>query len=300
MVGGLLASIETVPDFVSRIARMGRHIKRLTDEDMAGTQLILFNRSVSHYGSYSVNHGMLCATLVCAMAGGFGLDEAQAQTLIGASLTMNVAMTQLQDVLAAQRTAPNAHQRADIDAHAARGADMLQRAGIVDADWLALVAQHHTPVVLPGPVKQWPLRERMLHMLQVVDRYTAGLSPRKSRPGRSARDSVQGVLQGHADTKHDDVGLALLGMLGISPPGTYVKLANGETAMVLKRGIKPNMPIVAAVLNKSDELIAEPRVRDTSRIGFEVTTALSASNVRVHPNLELMLKLMPRGSGIVA
>jgi hypothetical protein len=58
--------------------------------------------------------------------------------------------------------------------------------------------------------------------------------------------------------KHDEVGTALVKVLGLSPPGTFVKLVNGETAVVMRRGIKPAEPMVACVLNRNDEPLLSP------------------------------------------
>ena len=95
-------------------------------------------------------------------------------------------------------------------------------------------------------------------------------------------------------TKQDEAGSALVRILGLCPPGTFVKLANGETAVVLRRGIKPGEPLVASVLNRNDEPIAEPRLHDTSRETLKVVSTLVASSVRVNLKLNVMLRLIPR------
>ena len=61
----------------------------------------------------------------------------------------------------------------------------------------------------------------------------------------------------------------------------------------MRRGTKPAEPIVAAVLNRNDEPIAEPRLRDTSR-EVAIQATLAATAVRVNLKLDLMLRMMPR------
>ena len=293
-LGGLLASVETADDFANRIAMLERGIRQLLNEDANASQFFLFNRAVTHFGGYSVMHSLLCATLVSSLAEVFALTDTQRSSLVCAALTMNVAMTRLQDMLAVQKQAPSPGQRSLIDTHAAAGRKMLEQAGVADQTWLMVVAMHHATITGPDDVSSWPAVKRMTKILQTADRYTAAMSPRKSRAGRTARDSVRTVVVHAGDTRHDEVGTALVKLLGLSPPGTFVKLANAETAVVMRRGIRPAEPWVASVLNRHDEPIAEPRLRDTSKADFAVQSTLTATSVRVNLNIELMLRLIPK------
>ena len=293
-LGGLLASVETTEDFAERIALLDGLIRQLLTEDSNASQFLLFNRAVTHFGGYSVLHSLLCAMLASLLAEVFALTDAQRSSLVCAALTMNVAMTRLQDMLAVQKQPPSPGQRGLIDSHAAAGRKMLEQAGVVDQTWLMVVTMHHTPIAGADDVLNWPAVKRMTKILQTVDRYTAAMSPRKSRAGRTARDSVRAVVVQAGDARHDEVGTALVKVLGLSPPGTFVKLNNGETAVVMHRGIKPAEPLVACVLNRNDEPIAEPRLRDTSKSDFAVQSTLTATSVRVNLNIELMLRLIPR------
>ena len=101
------------------------------------------------------------------------------------------------------------------------------------------------------------------------------------------------VVQARA-AKHDEVGTALMRLLGLSHPGTYVKLSNGETAVVLRHGAKPAEPIVASVLNNQDQPIAVPRLHDTERGNLKIKSTLTAASVRVNLKLDAMLRLIPR------
>lgn len=293
-LGGVLASIETAGDFALRIAQIERFMAALLAQDQNGSQFILFNRAVTHFGGYSVLHALLCGALVSTLAETFELTDEQRRSLVYAALTMNVAMTHLQDQLALQKNAPSPHQRSVIDAHAQAGRQLLEKAGVTDTRWLTMVALHHTALGDAEDFAGWPVLKRMTKMLQTVDRYTAAMSPRKSRAGRTARDSVRTVVVQAGAAKHDEVGTALVKVLGLCPPGTFVKLASGETAVVMRRGVKPAEPWVACVLNRNDEPIAEPRLRDTSKPDYAVQSTLTATAVRVNLNTDVMLKIMPR------
>ncbi len=293
-LGGLLANISTVTDFESRLRALAKHMHLLLTEDSNASQFLLFNRAVSHFSGYSVLHSLLCAALAHSLAGVFSLPDLEQQSLICAALTMNCAMTSLQDELTVQKAVPSPYQRDMIDNHAAAGRQMLTYVGVTDELWLEIVEKHHSVLEGPEALADWPGNDRMAKILQTVDRYTAAMSPRKSRAGRTARDSVRTVIVQVGSTKHDEVGTALVRILGLSPPGTYVKLANGETAVVMRRGPSPNEPLVASVINRNDEPIAEPRLHDTAREKLTVAATLVATSIRINLKMENMLRLMPK------
>ena len=263
-------------------------------EDLSGSQFLLFNRSVTQFNGYSVLHSLLCASLVHSLADVFAIEDEQRRSLVCAAMTMNAAMTQVQDELSQQKSPPSPQQRSVIDAHAAAGRQMLVDAGVSDPLWLDVVGRHHQPLDSAEPLASWSVPDRLTKILQTCDRFTAAMSPRRSRSGRTARDSVKTVIVQAGTNRHDEVGTALVRILGLSPPGTYVKLVNGETAVVLRRGVRPNEPLVAAVLNRNDEPIAEPRPRDTSREGMGIQSTLVATSVRINLKMDLMLRMIPR------
>ena len=293
-LGGLLASVETVADFEKRLRVLARYVQSQMAEDATASQFLLFNRAVSHFSGYSVLHSLLCGSLCYSLAEVFALTPTERGSLVCAALTMNIGMTQLQDLLALQKHAPSAHQRDVIDNHASIGTQMLLDAGVTDPVWLEIVSKHHAPLEGPEALADWSPALRMTKILQTVDRYTAAMSPRKSRAGRTARDSVRSVVVQAGAAKHDEVGTALMRLLGLSPPGTYVKLSNGETAVVLRHGAKPAEPIVASVLNNQDQPIAVPRLHDTERGNLKIKSTLTAASVRVNLKLDAMLRLIPR------
>lgn len=293
-LGGLLASIATTADFEKKMYVLEQHIHNQMTEERTASQFLLFNRAVSHFSDYSILHALLCAALVHSLADGFGLSVTERRSLVCAALTMNVGMTHLQNQLALQKIAPSPEQRIVIDRHPVVGQKALLDAGVTDSMWLEIVAMHHAPLDRTDALADWAPVQRMTKILQTVDRYTAAMSPRKSRAGRTARDSVRSVVLQAGATKHDEVGTALVRILGLSPPGTYVKLANGETAVVIRRGVKPGEPLVASVLNRNDEPIGESRLHDTAREHLSIQSTLTAATVRINLKMDAMLRLIPK------
>jgi len=63
----------------------------------------------------------------------------------------------------------------------------------------------------------------------------------------------------------DEAGAALIKAIGIYPPGSFVRLANGEVAVVVQRGANTAAPRVAVVLNRNGTPNADLTLRNTSR-----------------------------------
>ena len=292
-LGGLLASVTATEYFESRIRALDQHIQTLLLEDAIGSQLILFNRAVSDFSNYNVMHSLLCAALVHMLARIFKLSEKERSSLVCATLTMNIAMTRLQNDLAVQGDAPSAMQRKVIANHSVQGMQILANAMVTDTMWLEVVSQHHAHLSGPQDFANWAQVPRITKILQVDDRYTAAMSPRKSRISRTARDSALSVIVKAGASNHDEVGSAMIQILGIYPPGTYVQLANGETAVVISRGIKPAEPFVASVFNRDKQLIVLPRRISTNSKETAITSSLIASEVKFNVKIGQLLRLIP-------
>lgn len=130
------------------------------------------------------------------------------------------------------------------------------------------------------------------------------ISPRKSRAGRSATDSVRAIV-GHEVDQRDEVSYTLVRSVGLCPPGTFVRLDNGDTAIVLRRGEKANQPLVASLLDRAGAHHARPGIYQTGMTNKpRIQSALARSAVAVALNHRTMVRLgvyaaAPHNSGLM-
>lgn len=294
----LLAGIEmggvAPADSPARFEQLWRDIGQLTANEAVAeaSTLVLTYRACTSPAEYSVLHALQCAVLARQVAPLLKLSAEESRTLVLATASMNVAMLRLQDALAQQRVAPSPVQRAQIDAHAAEGERLLRAAGVADPLWLEAVRLHHTPLVPGVALAQRPPAQRLAHIVQVLDRYTAAMSPRASRPGRTAKDAARTAILFRTGGAQDEVGLALVQLLGLYPPGTFVRLTGGETAMVLRRGARAGTPVAAVVANRAGEPLGAPKLVSTARPEYAPSDAVPGSSVRARINLDEMVKLL--------
>ena len=289
-LGIILGSPGSIQEFEQRVWQYDRWMKDLLKRDTDVGLYLLFQLATNSPVGYSASHALVCAVLCHLIAVELKLPQSERDSLVHAALTMNVAMTALQDELARQVERPNTQQLNAIKAHSVKGGLMLANMGVVDELWLDTIRYHHDESTDKGALRDVEPVKRLARILRVVDRYAAMISPRQSREGRSATDSARSVI-GTSGQQHDEVGHALVRAVGLCPPGTYVRLDNQELAVVMRRSARPNLPHVAIVLNAAGALLNPPRLHRTANGSPGIKSALAASAMRERLNHHLILQL---------
>jgi HD-GYP domain-containing protein (c-di-GMP phosphodiesterase class II) len=221
-----------------------------------------------------VNHAIHCAIAASLAAQRLGWDEYGVQRAVKAALTMNISMLELQGQLATQVTPLTKQQRDAIHAHAMEGVSQLELAGITDREWLQAVAEHHETLDGTGYPLGLTSVTPLAGLLHQCDVYTAKLSPRRSREAMTADVAARGLFVAN---RGDPMTAALIKEFGVYPPGSFVRLASGETGIVVRRGPSAHTPRVAAMTNGRGAALSNPEPRDTSRPTHAIVAALGTS-----------------------
>lgn len=222
-------------------------------------------------------HSVRAAVIAQLVARRLAWPEADMQRAFKAALTMNIAMLALHGELAAQPGPPDAAQRRQIREHPARGREMLEAAGIVDADWLRAVAEHHEERDGSGYPSGTREPSELATLLHRADQYTARLANRCGREAIAADRAAREIFM--QDPEHP-VCAALVKELGIYPPGCFVVMACGETGVVIARGATVMTPLVAAMTDVYGRPYPEPLRRDTREPTYSITGVLGARQMR--------------------
>jgi HD-GYP domain-containing protein (c-di-GMP phosphodiesterase class II) len=224
--------------------------------------------------NYVVAHHLQAAVLAALLAHVLDWPEEAVRNACRVALTMNIAMLELQTVLSAQSQPVSAAQRQVIDDHALQGRRVLETLGVRDAAWLRAVEEHHPERLAPGQAAS-PLAQLAHH----ADLYLAKISPRVYRGAKTPSAAARELLQQPAMDKH--LVSTLIKLVGIYPPGTYVKLANGETAVVVRRGAGAHAPCVCSLVSGTGMPLGEPVVRDTGLAKYAVAAIVAKERVMV-------------------
>jgi HD-GYP domain-containing protein (c-di-GMP phosphodiesterase class II) len=245
--------------FRNALAEASRPVLALIqrDPDLAVLQVVRAeDPPLTQYACRHALHSAIAGTLAAER---LGWDQSTAASLFNAALTMNLSVVDLQDKLATQVTPVTALQRQALLEHPERTAELLQDAGVTDTDWLAAVRSHHAQADGSGYPKHITEVGELGLMLQRVDRYTAMLSARATRP---ALPPDVAARQFYLEDPGSPVTAAIIKEFGIYPPGCTVRLRSGETGMVFRRGGNANTPIVAVVTDRAGDALLTPLRRD--------------------------------------
>ncbi|MFM2036819.1 MAG: hypothetical protein RL459_2084 [Pseudomonadota bacterium] len=288
-LGVILSSPSSCQEFKDRVEQYDRWLSDLLAKDTDLGLYLLFQLAINSPVGYSASHALVCAVLCHLISAELSLPQGERDSLVRAALTMNIGMTTLQDVLADQVEKPSAEQQLVIRSHPMTGGLMLNQLGVADALWLDIVSRHHDEGVKIA-LRELPAAARLSQVLRLVDRYAAMISPRKSRSGRTAADSARSIFDS-PDPQNDEVAQALLNVVGMSPPGTYVQLDSEEVAVVMRRSRVANQPHVAVVVNDQGNFMRQPRLHRTAQGGAAIRSALPASAVSEPINHYRILQL---------
>jgi HD-GYP domain-containing protein (c-di-GMP phosphodiesterase class II) len=275
-------------DFAARVVQIDREAMALLNADADRALLLLIHSAAGEARHYSVTHALL-VLVVCELAAReLGWPAPWHASLRHTALTMNLAMTALQDQLALQDGPVTTEQRELIDGHALQSAAQMRRLGVDDELWLQAVEHHHDAP--PGPLAALTPALGLARLVRRADIFAARLSPRRTRQALSATAAAQAAyLDEHQ--RADEAGAAIIKAVGIYPPGSCVRLASNEIGVVLRRGQRANAPVVARIVGKSGAPLGEPAMRDTQQPAQEITGGVAPHEVKLRLNLERLLRL---------
>jgi hypothetical protein len=249
-------------------------VESLVDKSPDAAIFELIQMDISNYVSA---HNLQTAFLVALIAKRLNWAPGKIRMLCRAAATMNVAVLDLQTVLSAQKEPMTSEQRDAMRNHGLRGRKLLEQLGVRDLDWLQAVEQHHPEDLPPGEKPS-----EMAEIIHHADVYLAKITSRAYRAGQSPNVAAKEMLQDK--TLNQAISATIIKEIGIYPPGSYVKLANGETAVVTQRGTQAHSPIVFSLSNGSGMPLIEPIQRDTRTQNFAITAIVPMEKVMVTIN----------------
>ncbi|HJV87064.1 MAG TPA: HD domain-containing phosphohydrolase [Noviherbaspirillum sp.] len=237
---------------------------------------------------YAVRHCIDTALVALLIARAMKKSSDDIQAIMAAALTMNIAMLRQQDQLENKQEPLTQAESEIIKTHAEKGAEILKQVGISSPAWLSYVEVHHenedgSGYPLGAAVKAIPQDAKLLSL---ADRYCASISVRKYRKTLLPSAALRDVLL--PDGKPSDPMLAayFIKELGPQPPGSFVRLQNGEIGVVTRRGKASNTPIVHAFIGPRGAPLSFPIQRDTSKQLYEIRDTLSGAEVSLRFSMQ--------------
>lgn len=228
------------------------------------TDSALASLHLDYESPYSVVHHLQAAMLCELIGKKLGIKDAERGVLIKAALTHDIGLFDIQNILDRQVEPLSDTQKARVKSHPDDSVKILSKLGITDRIWLNVVQNHHERIDGTG-YPQGSLGENIsapARILAVADIYSAMVRDRPYRKAIVSKDAMRQMLIDHGKTTDAHITQLMIKEVGVFPPGSIVKLCNGEVAVVKERGENTAHPLVYAFV-KPDGM---PRLTPVKRM----------------------------------
>lgn len=236
--------------------------------------------------SPSMRHALHCAIVGIQLGRAARLEAQRVLAIAKAALTMNLSVLELQDDLAAEWATPGFGQRVTLRRHPQLSAELLASSPGADLRWIETVEQHHE--ALDGSGYPYGLCGDEIspeaRVLRLADTWCALIAPRPNREAKSPREAVHCLLARDRQRLDPTLIDALRQMTGHYPPGTLVRLASREIALVTAwpNGNAPPRQVIALV-GAHNTLLRDPVRRDTSKPAYAVRSYSFLPPIEIRP-----------------
>ena len=250
------------PNALEQTRAAGQQLQRLCALE---PDMMLATAQRLHGGRYCVRHSIATACVLEFMLARLGISPGERRTAVLGALTMNLGMFELQETLYNQAGPMTPEQRDAVHKHPNVSVALLQATGLEDRMLFSIVAQHHEnldgtgyPRKLSGD-QLWPTAQAVM----LADRWCAMIAERAYRPGAPPDQALRLLLSRIDGVCIPPVSQVLNEVIGSFPPGTPVRLVNGEAGVVWRRSHDPIGPLVRVLRTASGPTGPEGVVRVT-------------------------------------
>ncbi|PCJ46063.1 MAG: hypothetical protein COA99_03405 [Moraxellaceae bacterium] len=198
------------------------------------------------------------------------------QSLMNAIITCNITFYELQVLLNTMEGKLTEEQRIKVEKHALKGAQLVEAAGIIDPIMTKAMRQHHErpdgsgyPNHLTGDDISTPAL-----IIGICETYTARIDGRAYRKPVHPREALANLFK-EENPRIKALMLNFAKAIGVYPPGTWVKLATGETAIVTEVRKDSPLPVVKALFDHNDTPYMGVVARDCSTKEARITGSTS-------------------------
>ncbi len=283
VVERLFGYMSVEPNFSGRVLAVTKVIQEACEIDRDACVAWVF---IGPDARYVIAHPIHTAILCELVARQLGWSEAERVSLLNAALTMNSGKFVLQHKLSVLAKPLDPAQRAEMQAHCANGVAVLQKLEVTDSVWLNAVAQHHERLDGSGYPQALCAEaiQREARLIAVADVYAALVTAQAHRPAYAANAALKGIYAQRGKQLDSQMTDTLIKVTGVFPPGCYVKLANGEIAVVAHHGPAPTTPIVYSFTNPRGQAVNVNAKRECAHSEFAIKEVLIKSKVAVTLN----------------
>lgn len=253
------------PDEIVELA--GQIIEFADHDSEAAVAATLLDR---HEEVYPVGHSLHAAVLCAIVSRLAGWADERRRSVVCAGMTMNLGMLEYHQRMHRQAGALSPPQLEQLHTHPERSVALVREIGVADEEWLAAIRDHHECADGKGYYHRTALGE-CSQLLRFADVFDARSNDRADRKALAPAMVIRKLFVDEKDGAGGSFAAALIKLCGLFPPGSFVRLANQEQAVVFRHGAAANAPVVASVTSASGVPLMQPIRRDTQRKDYAIT-----------------------------
>ena len=177
-----------------------------------------------------------------------------------------------------------------ISEHPDKSEELLRQAGVTDNAWLDAVRQHHEfmdgagyPQGLKGEAIS-----RLARVIKLADIYCALVSGRAYRTAMLQNSAMRELFMQRGKQVDGQLTEQFVKVVGIYPPGTFVRLANAEIAVATRHGASASAPMVQSVVGPRGSPLAVYGKRDCGKADFAIREVISKAQANVKINRHML------------
>lgn len=268
-------------DLVERVKSLAMDLQALCEED---TDATLAAPYLDHQNPDIIVHQLMGAVAIELLASRQGFDPEARLPYICAALTRDIGQLVFQGELEKCQGPLTEALKTQVWGHTLQGMAMLAKFGVKDNIWMESIQLHHErldgsgyPHQLQGDAISWGGRA-----LAIVDIYSAMARPRLHRGNKSHSPMIalRNLFAGKEAAIDNQLLQMLIKEIGLAPPGSLVRLANGEIAVVKHRTNNLNDTQVFSVYNPRGLPLTTPVPRSTKQPEYAMSSAVAFEECR--------------------
>lgn len=217
------------------------------------------------------------ATLAALAGRALDFKGSRLEIAVAAAITANVSLLPYQEKLNQSTRGLTDKLREIINKHPLLTTTLMRQCGITHPLWLQAIEQHHENEEGTG----YPLglkKDQLVpeaRLISLAERYVAMVTVRGYRRRFLPHEALREILlNSHQQDRLDPMYQTFCREISRHPPGSFVKLANGETGLVIRRGQDNEPPAIRAVITATGIPYLGGPERDSRRREFSIVSAM--------------------------
>ncbi len=214
---------------------------------------------IKSYDNYLYNHSVNVSVLALSLARAMGLEDSELHAVGVAALLHDVGKTGVSEDIIRKPGGLSSDEWEKVKQHPVLGSDITKRMDGMLEMIGRLIYEHHIKYDHSG----YPETTSTLHpysqIITISDAYDALTTLRVYQQPHSPAEAIKVMSNFSGRHFNPETLKAFIGMLGVYPVGTMVRLTTNEVCIVVSvNKDEPDLPVVRVVYDRNGDSIEEP------------------------------------------